>query len=248
MDQVAKRLATIRCLIETMSNSTNLHSRVGDAGPGPTRRQLRRRAKEDAILAAGRSLLLMGGYGSASMDDVARVAGVSKATLYTIFTSKDELFVTLVRGQGRPVGGADLPEMVCRDSIRRVLIDYANRIVNILISPPIIASYRTIAAESARSPDLGRIFYANGPDQLLTGLSDYFGRLIAAGLLRDEPQRLLASHFVELTRGDLLTRSLLGMGDTITAEEVASINRSGVDAFLRAYLTPLPAAPGAGGP
>ena len=36
------------------------------------------------------------GYGAVSMDAIARAAGVSKATLYAYFSSKDQLFATII--------------------------------------------------------------------------------------------------------------------------------------------------------
>ena len=53
--------------------------------------------KRRQIVDAAQALFLAHGYGAVSMDAVARTAGVSKATLYAYFDSKDQLFATIVR-------------------------------------------------------------------------------------------------------------------------------------------------------
>src|ERR1700755_3264220 len=56
----------------------------------------RRPEKTEAILEAAGQLFREQGYGAVSMDQIAREAGVSKATVYAHFESKDELFGAVV--------------------------------------------------------------------------------------------------------------------------------------------------------
>ena len=46
-----------------------------------------------------RQVFLSAGFDGASMNDIARAAGVSKGTLYAYFNSKDELFEAIIRGE-----------------------------------------------------------------------------------------------------------------------------------------------------
>jgi len=62
----------------------------------PTFRARQWQVREDAILDAARDLLSAESYGDMSMDDVANRVGVSKATLYQHFASKDELATHVV--------------------------------------------------------------------------------------------------------------------------------------------------------
>ena len=48
------------------------------------------------VLDAATALFMAQGYGAVSMDAIARAAGVSKATLYAHFSSKDQLFATII--------------------------------------------------------------------------------------------------------------------------------------------------------
>src|SRR6185312_14690775 len=59
------------------------------------------RRKVVLILEAARALFLEVGYGATSVDAIARAAGVSKATLYGHFPSKEALFEAVVVAQCR---------------------------------------------------------------------------------------------------------------------------------------------------
>ena len=56
-------------------------------------------AKRRQIMDGARTVFLSAGFDGASMNDIAREAGVSKGTLYAYFTSKDDLFEAIIRGE-----------------------------------------------------------------------------------------------------------------------------------------------------
>src|ERR1022692_2623429 len=53
-------------------------------------------AKRRQILEGARAVFMAQGFDAASMGEIARVAGVSKGTLYVYFKSKEELFEAIV--------------------------------------------------------------------------------------------------------------------------------------------------------
>ena len=57
------------------------------------------RSKDNAILQAARHLLSTQGVGSLSMEAVAKLAGVSKATLYNRFANRQLLIEAVLRSQ-----------------------------------------------------------------------------------------------------------------------------------------------------
>jgi AcrR family transcriptional regulator len=59
----------------------------------PERRELRKNENKAAIEKASKEIFLEKGYASASVDEIARVAGVTKRTLYSYYPSKLALFV-----------------------------------------------------------------------------------------------------------------------------------------------------------
>src|ERR1700684_2433607 len=56
-------------------------------------------AKRRQIVEGARSIFLAQGFDAASMNDIARAAGVSKGTLYVYFDNKEQLFQAIVGEQ-----------------------------------------------------------------------------------------------------------------------------------------------------
>src|SRR3982074_2269723 len=75
-----------RLRIEGMSTQIELLA-PADEGSGKRRQ----------IVEGARQVFLAQGFDAASMGEIARVAGVSKGTLYVYFKSKEELFEAIVR-------------------------------------------------------------------------------------------------------------------------------------------------------
>lgn len=63
---------------------------------GFTLKERQRQVREDAILEAAQELMLEQGYADMSMDDIATRVGISKATLYQHFPSKEELAINVI--------------------------------------------------------------------------------------------------------------------------------------------------------
>lgn len=60
-----------------------------------SKRELAKRERRSEILAAAQRVFLERGLDAATMDEIARAAGLSKGALYLYFPSKDELFLTI---------------------------------------------------------------------------------------------------------------------------------------------------------
>ncbi len=64
---------------------------------GPKERKVREKEqRRDDIISAGEKLFLKKGFPGTTMDEIARECELSKGTLYLYFSSKDELFFTIV--------------------------------------------------------------------------------------------------------------------------------------------------------
>ena len=64
--------------------------------PKTGRRQANRRATEDAILNAAETVFAEAGFGGATMQLIADLAGLPKANLHYYFPSKEELYRRVV--------------------------------------------------------------------------------------------------------------------------------------------------------
>ncbi|MCE9650834.1 MAG: TetR/AcrR family transcriptional regulator [Parvibaculum sp.] len=70
--------------------------------PAAPKRQRRKEARPAEIMSAALHLFSERGFATTRLEDVAEAAGVSKATIYLYFASKDDLFKAIVREVASP--------------------------------------------------------------------------------------------------------------------------------------------------
>jgi AcrR family transcriptional regulator len=75
--------------------SEHTHTRFDDEHDGPRWRR-RSEARPGEIVEAALDLFVEKGFAAAKMDDIARLAGVTKGTVYLYFPSKEDLFRAVV--------------------------------------------------------------------------------------------------------------------------------------------------------
>jgi AcrR family transcriptional regulator len=119
----------------------------------------RREQADDArhrILDAALRMFLARGFAAASMEGIAREAGVAKLTLYRHFESKQALFVEVARRAQLSVRER-LGTMVDRGRpLDAVLRDIIGRLYDGYTHPEYLAVLRLVIAEAGRFPELGR--------------------------------------------------------------------------------------------
>jgi len=74
---------------------------MASGSPSAARRRMPRAEREQRMLDAAGRAFARDGYHDASMDEIARDAGISKPMLYNYFGSKEGLYVAYVRRSGR---------------------------------------------------------------------------------------------------------------------------------------------------
>ncbi len=197
--------------------------------------------KRQQVLQAAAELFITQGYGAVSMDAVARAAGVSKATLYAHFASKDALFATIVGDACRrsPVDEANFPEHP--QDVEAALRSLGRRLLRFLLEPRTLAIARVAIAESARFPELGVAFLANGPIAFQTRIAAWLGVLHAQGALHAPDAGVAAQHLGALLRGSLHLEAILRPDFHPDEVQIDAAVDAAVAAFLRAYA-PQPAA------
>jgi AcrR family transcriptional regulator len=127
---------------------------------------------------------LSAGFDGASMNDIARVAGVSKGTLYAYFNSKDDLFEEIIRaekGQAAERLCTFLPDY---SDPRATLTDFGVRLLTRMAEPSTLALSRVVIAAAGKFPNIGRVFFEAGPLHGNQRLAERLRSLEQAGLIR----------------------------------------------------------------
>ena len=191
--------------------------------------------KAESILAAATRTFLADGFGAVSMDTIAREAGVSKATVYSHFTGKEELFGAMVgRVCERHFETFSARELDPTD-VRTSLTTLGRRFLDLVLSPDAIAVHRIIVAEVSRFPALGEVFWRAGPERTLGQIEAFLRRAVAAGSLEIAQPRVAAEQFVGLIRGENHLRHLLRLGPESDKSDIGDAVRVGVETFIRAF-------------
>ncbi len=185
------------------------------------------------MLEAAHALFVAQGYGAVSMDGVARAAGVSKATLYAHFSSKDALFATIINDACRRNIAIDPFVQDRALDLHDTLAGMAERALTFILQPEVMAIHRVVIAESGRFPELGRAFYDNGPARFRQALAGWIAQQAEAGRLDVADPDRAADQFMGMLRSGVYLRATVGIAPV--AGEVADTARAAAETFLRAF-------------
>ncbi|RYG41024.1 TetR/AcrR family transcriptional regulator [bacterium] len=183
--------------------------------------------------AAGR-LFMQLPYDAVSTDAIAKEAKVSKATLYVHFSSKENLFATLIGSRCHRIAGHAWSARSVISDVEQDLRAFAESFIDMLQSPDTLPLYRSIVSQTTRFPELGRLFYEMGPKRFEARLADFLTEATRRGLLRVPDPSLGALQFIQLMAGDVPTRGLLGLDLHSRGASEARID-SGIALFLAGY-------------
>ena len=190
--------------------------------------------KRDAILVAGARVFMEQGFEKANMDEVARIAGVSKATIYSYFDGKQDLFGAIITGRCQAmipiIEAAVLGDRPPAEALRTI----GRQFLDLLMSNGPLSLYRVVLSEAGRFPALGRTFYQSGPDKVAEALADYLARQHAAGVLDTPRPRVSAEQFFGSVLGQIHVRLMLGITEAAPGPEERS---EIVELAVRTFLT-----------
>ncbi|MFH8837618.1 TetR/AcrR family transcriptional regulator [Streptomyces sp. NPDC017868] len=197
--------------------------------------------KHQAIMEAATAVFLEKGYAGTSMDDIARLAAVSKQTVYKHFSDKEKLFADIVLATTDRLDTAiDLLADVPTDAtnLEENLTLLARRFLTTLTHPQVIQLRRLIIANADVFPELGTEWYEKGFERGLSTLAATFRRLADEGLLRVDDALLAANHFSGLLLWIPVNKAMFTGRSQHTEAELDRYAAAGARAFLAAYRLP----------
>ncbi|MCC5992301.1 MAG: TetR/AcrR family transcriptional regulator [Rhodobacteraceae bacterium] len=191
--------------------------------------------KFEQVLDGARRVFIAQGYEHASVDDIARAAGVSKATLYSYFADKRQMFVEVYRAEIEHLAASTMQELCADIAPEQALGAAARRLVGYLISDFGRAMYRICVNESARFPEIGQAFYDNGPALGRARLGCYLRAAAAQGDLVIEDFDLAADQFFQLCQTTLCDRTMCNVQTQFSEAEIARVVDGAVAMFMARY-------------
>lgn len=190
--------------------------------------------KRNAILLAAAKLFLEHGYEPVSMDAIAAAADVSKRTVYSYFDSKTVLFSSILIAHCNSMGGIALPQHVAGHDPRKVLTEFGRVFLKMITSPRAVAMQRVIFREVERLPEVGKIFFQNGPQRHITKLADYLKQADAEGKLKVADPVGAAFLFMSIVKAPFHLQQLCGLQHDVPEAAIERAVKDSVTFFLKA--------------
>lgn len=205
------------------------------AGTVPAVASSRMAPKREAIQKAAAQVFLRDGFAGASMDAIAREAGVSKATLYSHFQGKDDLFGAIIRENCQQML-VDIEESLAAGvGPRELLTAMGVKFLGKMMSDETMAFYRILVSEAPRFPALGRAVQNAGPGPSCNGLACYLRDQTAKRVLRVDEPEIAADQFFGTLLGGIHFRRLICVEPPVGQAEIAARVAVAVEAFLAAH-------------
>lgn len=158
------------------------------AHPTPAPRFCRRpEARPEELVEAAIEVFGEHGFRAATLEEVARRAGVSKGTVYLYFTSKEDLFRAMVEKKIVPL--IEAGEASVRDHVGSsadLLHQFIHRLWEAISRPDMVRLARVVQSELNHFPELRRLYFERVIQRQRRLLRSIAERGVAAGEFRPE--------------------------------------------------------------
>jgi len=192
-------------------------------------------SKRRAILDTAYRLFRAQGFDRTSVSEITAEVGGSKATIYSHFFSKEELFVECMMAAAENYMAGPLKHLdASRADPAVALFDFGKSFLNFICSAEQLEVRRLMIAEARRS-NTGKLFF-DKITVLRAHLSAFMSACMASGTLRRDDPALAADHLGALLEAEILEPLLLHVREGSPGEkEIVLAAKRAVAAFLRAY-------------
>lgn len=199
--------------------------------PGETRSE----RKRNHILSAAKDVFAREGFSHTGMEQVARSAGVSTATLYAYFPSKAELFRIVVEETIAEMAQRVRASVEKQGDARARLQAFSVAYAKFYMSQESRALVRMVIAERRRFPELAEHFNQRGRTELAGSLLAVISELAEAGEIAITKPSWASGQLQGMIEHSTLLLGLVA-GDEVqplrTAEQIAD---DAVTTFLARY-------------
>ena len=186
-------------------------------------------ARMPQLIAAAEDIFLAKGYHAATMSDVAKAAGMSKKTVYTLVESKADLFVALLAHHQALL---KFPEPEPNVSARDQLVSNVLCLARYLLSSRQIALLRLIMTEYTHSPDFGRVFMRSHVSKAKGKLEGCLAEIVKKHACLSADPKEMAAMLFGMAIGEFHLGVLVGFRAAPSKQMLEKRVREAVDIFL----------------
>ena len=192
----------------------------------PCRWRRRKDARPEEILDAALSLFTEKGFAATRMTDVAKLAGISKGTLYLYFESKEAIFHAVIQEMITPKI-ARIEQLVEQhkgpsiELLRLLIMSWWTEVAKTKLS----AIPKLMVSECGNFPELGEFFV----DTVVKRARAVFARVIRQGVeqnefVRQDPETLARLVMAPIVQGAIWAHSLKQFDDDQNMDEYIAMH------------------------
>lgn len=191
----------------------------------------RKESRPAELLAAALDCFVDRGYAATRLDDVAARAGVSKGTLYLYYSSKDQLFMAVVRESIIPLIEAFHHEVrtssaTSAELLRRFVLGWWQQVGETKLA----GIAKLVVAEAGNFPEVARFFH----DEVAAPNRKLVAGLIERGVLAGEFRPVDGEAMAQLVLAPLVLQAIWNRSIQPCCGEDGS--RLGIERILEAHL------------
>ncbi len=183
----------------------------------------------ESLVAAAQTVFLSKGYHNATMSDIARQAGMSKRTVYTLVNSKVELFAELLAHRKSKV---QFPTPAPDEPVAETLCNNLLCLAKFLLDPVQIAISRMVITEFGHNPEFSTIFLSARMRKAQSHIENCLLELAFSGGASREDARESAAMLFGMALGDFVFSTLSGFRAMPSLKAVEDRIRASVSIFL----------------
>ncbi|MEQ6289394.1 TetR/AcrR family transcriptional regulator [Vogesella sp. GCM10023246] len=191
-------------------------------------------SRRQAIVEAAAAVFIERGFEATSMAEIASRAGGSKATLYSYFPSKEELFLMVMKFLAEERMQQAFARLVPSDDLAGALQAFGENFLLNVLSPE-LAALRGIVLGEGRRSGMGRLFYDNGPARGWQMVADFLAGEMAAGRLRQARPWTAAMHLIGLLEAEYQEQIIVGITELPPVEQIRASVAEAIKVFLAGY-------------
>jgi AcrR family transcriptional regulator len=191
--------------------------------------------KKSEILTAARGVFLREGYSAAGMELVARVAGVSTATLYAHFPSKAKLFEIVVHEAVGPMAQPVRESVGAKGDARVRLTSLALAYATFMSRPTTRAMFRMVAGERRRFGAVADHVLRSAHRDLGGAAIQVIEDLVRTGELATDQPAWAGGQLLGMLDHATLVLGLTAGDEAQPARPLADICADAVETFLARY-------------
>lgn len=191
--------------------------------------------KSQAIVDVAAEVFREMGFERASMSEICRRVGGSKATIYNYFPSKELLFFEVMYQANEAeflVAHQALDHAT--DDLSEALRNFGVGLLTLLYSPEVMAARRLVLTNFGNG-ELGKTCFEMGPKRSMKEVSEFLCAAMAKGKLRQCDSVVATLHLRGLLESELLDSFIFQIDEDTSPNRIKDIVQRAVAVFMAAY-------------